>query len=126
MVVGCPEIVTVLVGWGGGHRFSDPDADRGRAKCGVHDSADTFAERDEIDFVPKALREVVRGSLGVVSGPVEAVVDPGLDAPPERLEQGRGEEGRAGDGQRLALGHAAEHALQQEDRRRRRRQAAAH
>ena len=61
------------------------------------------------------LGEVGRGPLGVVAGPVEAVVDGGLDPPTERLEQGGGEERGAGHGQGLALDHVAEHGLEQED-----------
>ena len=82
---------------------------------GVHDADDVSADRGEVDLVAKALGEIGGRSLGVVAGAVEAVVDRGLDPPAERLEQCGGEERGAGDGHGLALGHVAEHALQQED-----------
>ena len=90
----------------------------------VHDADDVAADRGQVDLVAQALGEVGGGSLGVVAGAVEAVVDRGLDAPPERLEEGGGEERGAGDGHGLAPDHVAEHGLEQEDRRRRRRPAA--
>ena len=43
------------------------------------------------------------------------MVDRRLDPPSEGLEQGGGKERGAGDRDGLALGHAAEHALEQED-----------
>ena len=69
----------------------------------------------DVHLVPEALGEVGRGSLGVVAGPVESVVDGGLDPPPERLEQGSGKERGSGDCHGLALDHAAEDGLQQQD-----------
>ena len=88
---------------------ADPDADRGGVEGGVHDPDDVAADRGQVDLVAQPLGEVDGGSLGVVAGPVEAVVDRGLDPPPERLEQGGGQERGAGDGQGLALDHVAEH-----------------
>ena len=111
--VGRPGIVT---GWSElGRRIQTPIV-RGVERR-VHDADDVAADRGHVDLVAQALGEVGRGSLGVVAGAVEAVVDRGLDAPPERLEQGGGEERGAGHGHGLAPDHVAEDGLEQEDRR---------
>ena len=103
---------------------ADPDADRRRAEGRIDDADDVAADRGQVHLVAQALGEVGGGSLGVVAGAVEAVVDRGLDAPPERLEQGGGEERGPGHGHGLAADHVAEDGLEQEDRRRRRPRAA--
>ena len=111
--VGRPGIVT---GWSElGRRIQTPIV--AGVERGIDDADDVAADRGQVDLVAQALGERGRRPLGVVAGTVEAMVDGGLDAPPERLEQGGGEERGAGDGHGLALDHVAEQGLQQEDRR---------
>ena len=54
--------------------------------------------------------------LRVIAAPVEAPIDGTLDRATDGLEQGKGDKGRRGHGERVALGHTGERRLEPDTR----------
>ena len=84
----------------------------GRGHGGPDRVVEVVGQSREVHFVAESLREGVGDALAVVAGPVEPAIDGPLDPTSDRLEERECDEGRDGDGERLALGLALRHADQ--------------
>ncbi len=76
---------------------------------------DVGFEPREVYLLAKALGEGSSGAVAVVARSVKSVVDGGLDAPPNGLDKGEGDERGRGHCKRLALRDAVEDRLEPHD-----------